>query len=773
VVVAAVALFFAPAFTGGRQFLYRDTGRTYYPEKRWIAEELRRGHLPEWNPYAGLGTPVVAGAIASVQHPLNAIFLVLPFDDAFRLWIVLCYVMAGLGVLAWGRALGCGPGGAATAALAFTLSGFLVSSSDNLIHLATMAGAPWLLAAARVHALRGGRLRLAGVLAASFLCAAGGEVLDWGLAVVIAAVQASLPGDGSPPRLRAARAVAGLGAALAGAAPVILPFVAFLPESSRSGALALEEARRWNLHPVRVAELVIPHLARGVHGQIRNDPYVLLTGDPMPTPWISSLYLGAPVLALALLGAGRSRAARVLVAGAVVLAWISMGHHAGFAWFASRLPVLSGVRYFERLAGWPTLLLAVAAAYGVQRLRVDRGAGRRLAWVAGGAGAILLLGRIGAGALEQRIVAAASQGQLEGARALGSNVADGMASSGLALAGLALMAALAASGRLVRHLSTLLVALVALDLAGVNARAYVLSPVGAIYPDDAAAAPLPARAAAAGEVGRVSAPYALDRERWPELLPYESGWRWGARTLAPSFHLAWRVPSFDVYAGVSPGRLKRFTGRLGVPGYVVPAGLVGLGAVAVPHRVERAAELRVPPPWRVVAEDPELPAWLVALPHRPRAYVAGEIIATDAEGALDFLSRVVPERERRTALEGRVPPGYRPPRAAARVAADEGERVTVAVESDGPALLVLNDQLLGGWTAEVDGRRVPISAANYLVRGVWVEAGAHEVVFQYRTPLWRAGWLVLVAALLGLLVPWPARRRRGSQLQPRAPPAPP
>ncbi len=763
--VVAVALFFAPALAGRGQFLYRDAGRHYYPEKLWLARELARGHFPQWNPLVGLGAPVVAGGISGVQHPLNVLFLALPFDRAFTLWVVGCYLLATLGAMAWGRALGLGPPAAAVAGAAFGLSGFLVSSSDNLIHLATMAGAPWLLAASRAHQLRGGRHRLALVAVASFLCAAGGEALDWAVALALGAAQALLP-EVEPPGRRARRALAGAVAAALGAGPVILPFLAFLAESSRSAGLSAEEAGRWNLHPLRLAELALPHLSRGPFGSLRNPVYQYLTGDRMPVPWTLSLYAGASTLALAALGAARSAAARWLLAGAALLAWAAMGHQAGFGWLAARLPVLSGVRYFERLAGWPTLLLAMAAALGAERLLADRPAGRRLALAGAVAAAVALAASAGL-----RVLAGAGGAGMavEPRRALVANLVEGLLSDGVFLAALAALAFAMARGRLARGAPAALGLLVALDLAGANVRAYVLAPAEVVLP---AVAPIPERLAADPGLGRVTAPFALERERWPELLPFESSWRWGARTAASSFHLAFGVASFDAYAGVVPGRVDRFLRRVGLAGQAVPAGLLGVGTVVVPHRLERALEVGLAPPWRVAAADAELPAWLLEVPHRPRAYLAGELVGVDEEGALEFLARADPRREARTAVEGSLPPGYAPPGGAARVIADAPERVEVAVESDGPGLLVLDDQVLRGWRAEVDGRPAPILAANFLARGVWVGPGRHQVVFRYRTPLWMESWLALLAGLSALAVPWPRRRSRAPPREAPARPGP-
>ena len=55
--------------------------------------------------------------------------------------------------------------------------------------------------------------------------------------------------------------------------------------------------------------------------------------------------------------------------------------------------------------------------------------------------------------------------------------------------------------------------------------------------------------------------------------------------------------------------------------------------------------------------------------------------------------------------------------------------------------------------AEVDGRPAPILPANYAVRGVPLRAGAHTVVFAYRTPgLVYGAWTSAVALGLALVV---------------------
>ena len=97
-----------------------------------------------------------------------------------------------------------------------------------------------------------------------------------------------------------------------------------------------------------------------------------------------------------------------------------------------------------------------------------------------------------------------------------------------------------------------------------------------------------------------------------------------------------------------------------------------------------------------------------------------------------------------------------------------GERVVARAEAKRRSLLVLTDVQYPGWKAKVDGKDVPIERVDYLLRGVVVPAGAHEVEFFYEPASWRIGWIVSGLALLTLIgvagVGW---RRRRAERQPR------
>jgi hypothetical protein len=135
----------------------------------------------------------------------------------------------------------------------------------------------------------------------------------------------------------------------------------------------------------------------------------------------------------------------------------------------------------------------------------------------------------------------------------------------------------------------------------------------------------------------------------------------------------------------------------------------------------------------------------------PRAFVVtGQHVVADEDEALaavtdpHFQGRhaaVVEER-----LDG-LPEGAREPVGDAEITKYEPDRVEVAAESPREGLVVLGDVHYPGWEATVDGREVPIERVDYLLRGVRIGPGMHDVEFRYEPLSWRLGWIVSLLAL--------------------------
>jgi hypothetical protein len=92
--------------------------------------------------------------------------------------------------------------------------------------------------------------------------------------------------------------------------------------------------------------------------------------------------------------------------------------------------------------------------------------------------------------------------------------------------------------------------------------------------------------------------------------------------------------------------------------------------------------------------------------------------------------------------------GAASPAGRARIVSYEPEQVSIEVEADRAALLVLSDLHYPGWEATLNGSPVEILRADYLFRAVGVPAGRSEVVFRYRPgSLWIGAGLSILGAL--------------------------
>jgi hypothetical protein len=139
----------------------------------------------------------------------------------------------------------------------------------------------------------------------------------------------------------------------------------------------------------------------------------------------------------------------------------------------------------------------------------------------------------------------------------------------------------------------------------------------------------------------------------------------------------------------------------------------------------------------------------------PRAFlverqqvVNGGDAAREAVTAADFPAREVAVTERR--VDGIRSRSTGSATGRARITDYERERVAVKTNSAQPALLVLTDSWFPGWKAKVDGARAPVERVDYVIRGVKVPAGTHEVEFTYEPASWRAGWILSLLALLAI-----------------------
>ena len=155
----------------------------------------------------------------------------------------------------------------------------------------------------------------------------------------------------------------------------------------------------------------------------------------------------------------------------------------------------------------------------------------------------------------------------------------------------------------------------------------------------------------------------------------------------------------------------------------------------------------------------------------PRAFLVGRQQVVDGEDealraatapGFDGTSVAITERPVDGVPQGDAG-GDPEPAGRARIVEYENERVVVDAEPTRRSLLVLTDVHFPGWEVRVDGREQPLERVDYLLRGVALDPGRHEVEFLYRPASWDAARAISLAGLLvlaGALVAGLLRRRR-------------
>jgi hypothetical protein len=767
VLSTAVVATFAEALFGAGTFYQRDILAYWYPGMAAFRRALAEGALPLWSPHFGFGVPLLADASFQLAYPPTWLALVLPLPVQYELFVAGHALWAALGAALLARRLGCGRVAATSAAVAFSLSGPVLSAASLFHHYAGAAWMPWVLAAlARALRRPGLRSSLALALAAGaqLLAGSGDACLVTG-ALGAAAIVFALASR--PPRGREALRLAGTGLVAAFLAAG-LGAVQWLPTlaQARAGGRPVQggAAAYWSLHPLSLADLAVPRLLADapLSGVARG---ALFEGR---APLLACVYLGVVTLALAALAlASRSRAATLAGCGAVFFLLASLGRHTAAWALVSALPGFALMRYPQKHLLPFALCLSLLAGLGVERWLAPwpaeaRRVGRRVALAGLGAALLVaaaawalaslgtpLAGMLAADALDAGLAAAGLRVSRTAALVAAASLALGWRST-RETAPLALTAALLAIGAL----DLLLVGRTVNPLAPaeLTSRQPAVVPLLLPFADESriyASARDPRCARVAGGEGWEPSPAAAAAAQ--EALQPPAGARFGL------------YGSYDgVFTGIEPlysrdliAAAARFTGtplgeklmQLGSVGHVLyagpspPAYLQPVASVATgwtcPLHVLRVAE---------------------PLPRAYLAWVERPLLAGD--NGLATLFGPGFDRRRDVALVEPLALGGSVGRGTARVAWRRSDAVLVEAELDGAAVLVLTEAYDPGWRASVDGAPVPVLRANVIFRGVRLGPGRHRVLFEYRPASFAIGsrLALLAAVALAALAALAARR---------------
>ncbi|GAC1347836.1 MAG: hypothetical protein NVSMB18_34150 [Acetobacteraceae bacterium] len=344
---------FAPGLPG---FMDISAGWITQASGTFAAREWLAGHVPWWDAFSGVGLPLAAEMEGSALFLPYVLLLALP--GGYLLLAMALQVTGGLAAYALMRQLGLSRMAATTGALLFEFGGSFAWS--GLPYMASLAVLPLILLGlerARDAALRrvpGGHRIIAVALALSLY---GGfpetAYLD-GLLALAWAVFRLCAAPGSTRRGFALRVAVGGAAALALAAPLLVPFAQLLSEAAL-GTRATIDMSLLSMPEPGDALYMLPYVLGPIAGYSGHDP-----SGALLTIWGGAGgYLGVPLALAALLGVAGGRHKRGLRAmlGFWILACLLRNAAVpGLRHLWDLVPALSQVQFF-RYSG-PSWMLA-------------------------------------------------------------------------------------------------------------------------------------------------------------------------------------------------------------------------------------------------------------------------------------------------------------------------------------------------------------------------------------------------------------------------------
>lgn len=340
-VLATVAWFEAPFLLDQKIVVERDALSSILPLRAFLAEALRQGDWPMWNPLPVLGKPFLPEWQTGLFYPPSLFFLVPPFTRGFNLFFVFHYAWTAVGALLLLRALGVSRVAAALGALVWAMGGPLVSLGHLLNHLMAAAWLPWVLWAwVRTEDVRR-RVLGSSLLLAVVLLTGSPEMalLIAGLLVILARDPVALV---VPP-------IAGALAAMQ-----LVPVWEYLGLTHRGvHGLSTENVLAYSSS--------LSRLSQWVHG----------SGPADGGPFLPSLYVGPVPVVLALAGLVLAPALvrwLAILVGILLFALALGANTALLPLLHAYVPGIDLLRYPEKLLVGVHALVALGAAWGLSRL---------------------------------------------------------------------------------------------------------------------------------------------------------------------------------------------------------------------------------------------------------------------------------------------------------------------------------------------------------------------------------------------------------------------
>ena len=801
----AVLILATPILFTGQALYWGTPGLQFIPWREVAFQAVRSGRLPLWNPWLGMGAPLLANYQVALLYPPTWLlfFLSLLGGIEWHAWgqmllVTLHWMIAGIGMARLARRMGLGPLSQAISGLAYGLGAYLVARAGFLSINAAAAWLPWIadyagrLASARLRQGESSQLlvlKLAAVVALQLL--AGHAQTAWYTALLVltwssywAWVDASDLNHSRPPvwenigvplrhMLKTWLWVCGGYLLAAGFAAVqLLPTAEYLLESQRSGAVDYETAMTYSFWPWRLLTLLAP----GLFGSPVSSDYWGYANY-----WEDALYIGLLPLLLALAAVvcwlsvrfgGKSdkqsipasqlsqqprwEAVPLLLVITLLSFLLALGKNTPvFPWLYRHVPTFDMFQAPARFALWAAFSLPLLAGFGVQAWH--RPQKLALYWTRlGTAGAAAVT--IGAGLTWYWL------GDVSPTFIRATALAGLM---GVAAGILCLLAPQESNSASSTRWHWAVALFVAVDLIiagwqlnpGVDTRFYTqlngisdtISSMLAgrrlyISPDDE---------------------YRLKYERFLRFDTYKTGedpFRM-RQILLPNLNMLDRVPVLSNFDPLVPGRYAAWMDVLKRAEGTALENMLDLSGAGAVERIDPSAEygvsfLKLPP-------GKGLRARLIICENHPDGGIGMP--------PLDYLQSESFDVQREILLEDGTGAVFKCQGSGLMGTVERAEelpdRLGYQVQASSLGWLLLADIWYPGWQVFVDGVERPLYRANTLFRAVAVGPGDREVVFHYRPLSFLVGLAVSLFVGLSLLVVvayrWYTRAQQQSTAQDR------
>ncbi len=722
VLVAALLLVFHRLLMG-EVFFWGLPSLQFYPWREYAFDLLREGQVPFWNALNGAGAPLFANYQSSLLYPLSWLGLVFPLALTMSVVAVCHLFIAGWGMWVFTGELKFSTLGRGVSVLAFALSAYMVARLGTYPIIQAAAWLPWLLWAA-LRLLESWRPRSAGLLAifTALLLLAGHAQTAWYSLLLVGLFTIWWTFTHRP--LRPLGIAIVVGCLVLGAGIAALQLVAtaeLLGMSQRSGGVDFDFAMNYSYAPARILNLFAPN----AFGTPANGTYI--TGGAY---FEDAIYVGIIPLAgafAALVGwllsrrkPERSPAYQTtpfwLLVVAVAFIFALGANTPVFPFLYEHVPTFDLFQAPVRWHIWTVFALGVLAGIGTTAW----GKSRRLRrWslrltVACFAAALLSLGYL--------IFAPA---QIEAVVLLALAV-FAIGALGL-VAGILSLTQPQAGTRAHWRWSVIVLLIVALDLsyAGWGLNPSVTSRFYEPNPE------------AAGQGRAYWSETALEETTYGRYFRFDDypaaldQWRDVRAAQLPNLNMVDRVSLLNNFEPLLVGH------------YADYLDLIEDNRVSNLPLLRAAGVNAYYLPERQPVDAPLGRAWLVSS-------VCWHEDERSLKAALAEESWQ-PDQQLHLLGDG----GCAEPQSAAGsvgIVSDDASTLVLSVAAAQSSWLVLADTDYPGWYATVDGTEAPIYRANLAFRAVQVDAGAHEVRFDYRPAWLLPGALVsaisLVVALL-------------------------